>query len=256
VSPPGHHAQLRRAGIRELYQDWDDKAQASVGHLRILAAPYPHDASLLELIGRLLVQSPEFAGMWATNQIRSTTSAHYRMHHLLVGRFDVTQQLLTSAETPGQTVVMCTAPAGSPSSEAFQLPGEPCPGQAARAGTAAGRAPGALGSPAAAACQLARLRLRIGGPSPDGGRIASGDSRAASSTWPAWRTLTHIAPWGRSSPSQPGGAGPGPAGTDPRGRRARQSGRQPSRALVMPPSTSIVAPWMNAASSETAKRTT
>jgi len=90
VSPPGHHAQLRRAGIRELYQDWDDKAQASVGHLRILAAPYPHDASLLELIGRLLVQSPEFAGMWATNQIRSTTSAHYRMHHPLVGRFDVT----------------------------------------------------------------------------------------------------------------------------------------------------------------------
>lgn len=106
---------------RELYEDWDDKAQASVGHLRILAAQFPHDGRLLELIGRLIVQSPEFAGMWAINQIRSTTSAQYRMHHPLVGRFEVTQQLLTSAETPGQTVVVCTAPAGSPSSAALQL---------------------------------------------------------------------------------------------------------------------------------------
>ncbi len=75
MSPPGHHAQLRRTGIRELYQDWDDKAQASVGHLKILAAPYPHDASLLELIGRLLVQSPESPACG-----RPTRSGRQRRH--------------------------------------------------------------------------------------------------------------------------------------------------------------------------------
>ncbi len=82
---------------RELYADWNDKAQASVGHLRILAAQQPNDARLLELIGRLIVQSLEFARMWATNQIRSTSSATYRMRHPLVGYLEVTQQLLTSA---------------------------------------------------------------------------------------------------------------------------------------------------------------
>lgn len=106
---------------RELYSDWEDKAQASVGHLRILAARFPDDTRLLELIGRLTVQSPEFATMWATNRIRSSASAKYRMRHPLVGNLEVTQQLLTSAETPGQTLVVCTAPARSPSSEALRL---------------------------------------------------------------------------------------------------------------------------------------
>jgi len=106
---------------RELYADWNDKAQASVGHLRILAAQQPNDARLLELIGRLIVQSLEFARMWATNQIRSTSSATYRMRHPLVGYLEVTQQLLTSAETVGQTLVVCTAPAGSSSAQALRL---------------------------------------------------------------------------------------------------------------------------------------
>lgn len=106
---------------RELYRDWEDKARASVGHLRILAAQFPYDRRLLQLIGGLTVQSPDFATMWATNRIRSSTSAKYRMRHPLVGHLEVTQQLLTSAETPGQTLIVCTAPARSPSSEALRL---------------------------------------------------------------------------------------------------------------------------------------
>jgi len=106
---------------RELYVDWDAKARASVGHLRMLAAIDPGDPRLLAMIGRLTVESPEFAAMWATNQIRTSTTAVYRMRHPLVGRLDLTQQLLTSAEAPGQTLIICTAPADSTSSEALRL---------------------------------------------------------------------------------------------------------------------------------------
>ena len=106
---------------RELYVDWEVKARASVGHLRMLAALDPNDQALLSLIGRLTVESPEFASLWANNQIRTSTTAVYRMHHPLVGRIDVTQQLLTNSESSGQTVVLCTAPQGSPSAEGLRI---------------------------------------------------------------------------------------------------------------------------------------
>jgi transcriptional regulator with XRE-family HTH domain len=106
---------------RELYVDWREKALASVGHLRILASEYPNDARLLALIGRLAVESAEFAAMWAANAIRPSQSAVYRMQHPLVGRLTITQQLLTTAQAPGQTLVICSAPKQSPSSEALSL---------------------------------------------------------------------------------------------------------------------------------------
>jgi transcriptional regulator with XRE-family HTH domain len=106
---------------RELYVDWPDKAACSVGHLRILAAEYPNDARLLALIGRLTVESPEFAAMWAANTIRPFQSMVYRMRHPIVGQLTVTQQLLTASQAPGQTVVICTAPRHSPSSAALRL---------------------------------------------------------------------------------------------------------------------------------------
>lgn len=106
---------------RELYLDWAEKALCSVGHLRILAAQYPNDAQLLALIGRLAIDSPEFAAMWAANTIRPSQSAIYRMQHPLVGRLDVTQQLLTTPQAPGQTLVLCSTPKNSPSTTALRL---------------------------------------------------------------------------------------------------------------------------------------
>jgi hypothetical protein len=106
---------------RELYLDWRDKALGSVGHLRILAARFPDDARLLALIGRLAVESAEFAAMWAANTVRPAQSAVYRMQHPLVGRLTVTQQLLTAPQAPGQTLVICSAARHTPSAEALRL---------------------------------------------------------------------------------------------------------------------------------------
>lgn len=111
------------AHTRELYVNWRDKALASVGHLRILAGQHPYDARLLALIGRLTIESTEFSALWAANLIRPSNSAIYQMRHPLVGPVTVKQQLLTTAEAPGQTLVICTAPKGSPSTEALHLLG-------------------------------------------------------------------------------------------------------------------------------------
>jgi transcriptional regulator with XRE-family HTH domain len=108
---------------RGLYLDWPDKALGSVGHLRILAARFPDDARLLALIGRLAVESAEFARMWAAHTVRPAQSAVYRMQHPLVGHLTVTQQFLTSPQAPGQTLVVCSAPKHSPSAQALRLLG-------------------------------------------------------------------------------------------------------------------------------------
>jgi hypothetical protein len=59
--------------------------------------------------------------MWAANTIRPAQSAVYRMRHPLVGALTITQQLLTSPQAPGQTLVICSAPKHSPSAQALRL---------------------------------------------------------------------------------------------------------------------------------------
>ncbi len=44
-----------------------------------------------------------------------------RLDHPLVGALTVTQQSLRAMQTPEQVLVTCTAPAGSPDTEALNL---------------------------------------------------------------------------------------------------------------------------------------
>jgi len=109
--------------MREFYLDWEDKAVASVGHLRVLAARFPTDARLLALIGRLSVTSADFVRIWAGQSIRTSSSATYRVRHPVAGELNLRQQVLTSADTPGQSVVICTAVDGTSSQQSLALLG-------------------------------------------------------------------------------------------------------------------------------------
>jgi transcriptional regulator with XRE-family HTH domain len=106
---------------RELYVDWDDKARAVVGNLRLVAGAHPDDHALAALIGRLTMASREFSALWADHRVQACATARYRLHHPRVGDLTVTQQTLRSVEQPDQTLVTCTAPAGSDSAHALTL---------------------------------------------------------------------------------------------------------------------------------------
>ena len=106
---------------RELYVDWDRKARAVVGNLRLVAGTHPEDRALAALIGRLTMSSPEFATLWADHRVQACATAHYALHHPWIGDLTVTQQTLRSIEQPDQTLVTCTAPAGSASAEALTM---------------------------------------------------------------------------------------------------------------------------------------
>lgn len=106
---------------RDLYVDWPSKARAVVGNLRLAAGRHPGDDVLATLIGRLSIRSAEFAALWADHSVQACATTDYELHHPLVGRFTTTQQSLRSLSSPEQTLVTCTAPAGSPSAEALAL---------------------------------------------------------------------------------------------------------------------------------------
>lgn len=106
---------------RELYADWDRKAQAVVGNLRLVAGAHPGDPVLATLIGRLTMSSPEFARLWADHRVQACATARYDLNHPRIGHLTVTQQTLRSIEHPDQTLITCTAPAGSASARALAL---------------------------------------------------------------------------------------------------------------------------------------
>jgi transcriptional regulator with XRE-family HTH domain len=106
---------------RELYADWERKARAVVGYLRIAVGRYPEDPLLAALIGELTMKSPEFVALWADHRVAPCDAASYELHHPVVGRVTVTQQTLAIARSPGQSLVVCTTPAGSASEEALIL---------------------------------------------------------------------------------------------------------------------------------------
>ncbi|MEQ4719642.1 helix-turn-helix transcriptional regulator [Nonomuraea sp. B19D2] len=125
---------------RELYGDWRRKARAVVGNLRIAVGRHPEDRQLAELIGvgtssrtylstprstptigELTMKSPEFVALRGDHRVTPCDAATYELRHPVVGTVTVTQQTLVLARSPGQSVVVCTTPAGSPSEAALAL---------------------------------------------------------------------------------------------------------------------------------------
>ncbi|KAA0120216.1 helix-turn-helix domain-containing protein [Mycolicibacterium sp. P9-22] len=106
---------------RELYSDWRRKARAVVGNLRIAVGRYPEDRDLAALIGELTMKSPEFVAMWGDHRITPCDAASYDLHHPVIGAVTVTQQTLAIARSPGQSLIVVTTAAGSPSEQALAL---------------------------------------------------------------------------------------------------------------------------------------
>jgi transcriptional regulator with XRE-family HTH domain len=106
---------------RELYADWQRKARAVVGNLRIAVGRHPEDPLLAELIGELTMKSPEFVTLWGDHRVAPCEATTYELHHPLVGTMTVTQQTLSIARSPEQVLIACTTPTQSPSEEAVAL---------------------------------------------------------------------------------------------------------------------------------------
>jgi transcriptional regulator with XRE-family HTH domain len=106
---------------RELYRDWDDEAALVVASLRFVAARYPDDRALAELVGELSMNSPEFAALWAKHVVKLCSSGTKHLHHPEVGNLDTHYQALHLPDADGHRLLTHTAPAGSGSVSALRL---------------------------------------------------------------------------------------------------------------------------------------
>lgn len=106
---------------RSLYVNWDTQVTGLVSGLRQLAAIEPDAKDLRDLVGELLVKSPEFARMWDRYDIDAYRRGSKRLHHPVVGDLDATYQVMRLDGTDGQSLLSYYAEVGTPAHDAFVL---------------------------------------------------------------------------------------------------------------------------------------
>ncbi|MFJ1588254.1 helix-turn-helix transcriptional regulator [Streptomyces sp. NPDC088197] len=100
--------------------DVDRFASNAAQRLRTVAARYPDDPEVTELVAELRAGSAEFRELWASHDVRSEPTLRKTFHHPLVGPVTVNCDVLDIADRD-QQVVIYTATPGSPSEEALRL---------------------------------------------------------------------------------------------------------------------------------------
>jgi transcriptional regulator with XRE-family HTH domain len=104
---------------RHFYMDWGGIADAGVGSLRAEAGRDPNDRALTDLVGELLAGSDEFRTRWAAHDVHQYRTGRQPFRHPLVGELTLSYEALELTADSGQTLVVYTAEAGSPSQEAL-----------------------------------------------------------------------------------------------------------------------------------------
>jgi len=106
---------------REFYADWGRTADDIAALLRTEAGRNPYDRQLVELIGELSTRSAEFRTRWAAHNVRFHRTGRKTLHHPVVGRLDLAFEAMEFPSHPGLTMLVYTAPDGSPTADNFKL---------------------------------------------------------------------------------------------------------------------------------------
>lgn len=98
---------------RDLHRNWDELAVVHVAYLRLTAGRHPTDGRLAELIGELIMRSPEFAALWSEVDVRDCTVGTMRLQHPTVGALDVDYQCWLQPDSPDHRLEVYTARSAS-----------------------------------------------------------------------------------------------------------------------------------------------
>ncbi|MFG2747965.1 helix-turn-helix transcriptional regulator [Streptomyces xanthophaeus] len=123
--------------VRGRFVNWERKAQDLVAYLRFDRGRHPHDSRFAALVEELSERSPEFAALWAAQEVAEKSHGGYHLRHPLVGEITLAYESLNLPDDPDQSLITYTAAAGSPSEAALRILAE------AASRTTPVRAPGA-----------------------------------------------------------------------------------------------------------------
>ncbi|MFE6622636.1 hypothetical protein [Streptomyces sp. NPDC057740] len=90
-----------RPEYRDLFVDWEQKANDVVSQLRMDAGSHPNDPRLSALVGELSVKSEEFRRLWGAHDVKDKCHGIQRLHHPLVGELDLRRDKGGSRDAAG-----------------------------------------------------------------------------------------------------------------------------------------------------------
>jgi transcriptional regulator with XRE-family HTH domain len=106
---------------RDFFTDWDRAADDIAAMLRLEAGRNPYDKKLVELIGELSTRSDDFRTRWAAHNVRFHRTGHKKLRHPVVGDLDLNFEAMELPSQPGLTLLVYTAPQGSPAADNLRL---------------------------------------------------------------------------------------------------------------------------------------
>ncbi|HET9873985.1 MAG TPA: helix-turn-helix transcriptional regulator [Propionibacteriaceae bacterium] len=105
----------------DFFLDWTTAARDMVAALRIEAGRTPHERALSDLVGELTTRSAEFAGIWASQNVRFHRSGLKDVHHPGVGDLHLTFEAMELPADPGLSLIVYSAEPGSASDDGLRL---------------------------------------------------------------------------------------------------------------------------------------
>ncbi|MCX5329054.1 MULTISPECIES: helix-turn-helix transcriptional regulator [unclassified Streptomyces] len=106
---------------RTLFPDWDYQVRGCVARLRAQSGIDPDAPDLTDLVGELLLKSPDFVKLWERYDVVSRKKIQKTFHHPEVGVLTLSGQSMHLEGTPGQRLGVYTAEPGTPDHDAMLL---------------------------------------------------------------------------------------------------------------------------------------
>ncbi|MEU9895033.1 helix-turn-helix transcriptional regulator [Streptomyces phaeochromogenes] len=104
-----------------LFPDWDYQVRGCVARLRAQSGIDPDAPDLTDLVGELLLKSPEFVKLWERYDVVGRKKIQKTFHHPQVGTLTLSGQSMHLDDTPGQRLGVYTAEPGTPDHDAMLL---------------------------------------------------------------------------------------------------------------------------------------
>ncbi|MFF9278950.1 helix-turn-helix domain-containing protein [Streptomyces griseosporeus] len=106
---------------RRLYREWETMAAHSAAHLRAISGAEPDLPELAQLVGELVVKSPEFARFWERYEVQTRGGGEKHFQHPKVGSMRLSYEVMDILRTDGQRLVTYQAVPGTPDHDALLL---------------------------------------------------------------------------------------------------------------------------------------
>jgi len=107
--------------VRTMHRNWEEVASVSVARMRMSVGLMPGDRRMAEVVSELLDRDPDFRRWWGGHEVRATDSFRKSFDHPVAGRMLLDWQALSVAADPDLTMIVFTAPPGSPTADSLRM---------------------------------------------------------------------------------------------------------------------------------------